>query len=231
VNDTILIVDDEAEIAELIALYLQSEGATALKAHTAADALACIEAREPDVALLDVMLPDMDGFALCRLIREHHSFPIIMLTAKDEDTDKITGLALGADDYVTKPFKPLELVARVKAQLRRYKRYNEAARAASGVFTYKDLTLDVEGHECNLGGEPVALTPTEFAILRLLCQNRGKVVTSEQVFSELWGEEYYEKATNNITVHIRHLREKLCDNAERPEYIKTIWGVGYKIDG
>ncbi|MDR2492185.1 MAG: response regulator transcription factor [Coriobacteriales bacterium] len=232
-NDMVLVVDDEPEIASLVALYLQNEGAVVSVAHTANEALASIASDQPDIALLDIMLPDMDGFALCQRIREQHSFPIIMITAKDADLDKITGLTLGADDYITKPFKPLELVARVKAHLRRYKRYNDAAKPneeAEGVFVYKGLMLDVARHECSLDGEALALTPTEFTILTVLCQNRGKVVSSEQLYSELWGDEYYNKATNSITVHIRHLREKLHDSAEKPAYIKTVWGVGYKLD-
>lgn len=175
------------------------------------------------------MLPDINGFTLCQKIREKHLYPIIMLTAKGEETDKITGLTLGADDYITKPFRPLELIARVKAQLRRYKKYSATQAEPITILTYKKLTLNVQTYECILDGEVVTLTPTEFSILRILLEKQGVVVSLEDLFHMVWKDEYYSKNSSTITVHIRHLREKLKDTSERPQYIKTIWGVGYKI--
>jgi len=229
-SDNILIVDDEREIADLVELYLQNENYTVFKFYSAKDALACIEETNLDLAILDVMLPDGNGFAICQKIREKYTYPVIMLTAKEEETDKITGLTLGADDYITKPFRPLEMVARVKAQLRRYKKYNSVPVQEETVFTHSGLVLDVNTHECLLNEKPLSLTPTEFSILRILCEQKGNVVSSEQLFHEIWNEEYFSKSNNSITVHIRHLREKMNDSIENPKYIKTIWGVGYKIE-
>ena len=229
--ERILIVDDEREIADLVALYLENEGFTVYKCYNGQQAQKCINEERIDLAILDVMLPDINGFALCRYIREKHNYPIIMLTAKVEATDKISGLSLGADDYITKPFLPLELIARVKAQLRRYKRYNTGARNDEETIITGALILNLQSHECILNEKPLLLTPTEFSILRILCQNKGKVVSAEELFRGVWGEEYYNKNNNTITVHIRHIREKMGDSFESPKYIKTIWGVGYKIDG
>lgn len=229
---TILVVDDEHEIADLIEVYLRNENYEVLKFYSAKEALACIETTELDLAILDIMLPDINGFALCRKIREQHTYPIIMLTAKDEETDKITGLTLGADDYMTKPFRPLEMVARVKAQLRRYKKYNTAQSApvTEPVIVHSGLVMDVNTHECLLNEKPLELTPTEFSILRILLERKGSVVSAEELFHEIWKDEYYNKSNNTITVHIRHLREKMGDTVEKPKYIKTVWGVGYKIE-
>ncbi|MCI9610099.1 MAG: response regulator transcription factor, partial [Oscillibacter sp.] len=169
-------------------------------------------------------------------IRETHTWPIIMLTAKDAETDKITGLTLGADDYVTKPFRPLELAARVKSQLRRYKKYNPAHAGDAGpavpadTLIHSDLALNKKAHACTLEGRPLDLTPTEFSILRILLENRGTAVGAEELFHQIWKDEYYSKSNNTITVHIRHLREKLGDSTDKPKYIKTVWGVGYKIE-
>ena len=178
------------------------------------------------------MLPDIDGFTLCRKIRQTYTYPVIMLTAKDGETDKINGLTLGADDYVTKPFRPLELIARVKSQLRRYKRYNPAnvRSEEKDIISHSDLEMDIKAHKCLVGGSPVTLTPTEFSILRILLENKGKVVSAEELFRRIWQDEYYSKANNTITAHVRHLREKLNDTLEKPKYIKTVWGVGYKIE-
>lgn len=227
----ILIVDDEREIADLIEVYLRNENFEVFKFFSANEALSCIETTELDLAILDIMLPDINGFTLCQKIREKHTYPIIMLTAKDEETDKITGLTLGADDYITKPFRPLELVARVKAQLRRYTKYSaKPAPAAESVIVHSGLVMDVGKHECLLNEKPLVLTPTEFHILRILLERRGSVVSAEELFHEIWKDEYYSKSNNTITVHIRHLREKMGDTADNPKYIKTVWGVGYKID-
>ncbi len=230
-GEKVLIVDDEQEIADLVAVYLESEGYEVYKFYTAKEALACIKATELDLAILDVMLPQVNGFTICQEIRKKYHYPVIMLTAKDEEIDKITGLTLGADDYITKPFRPLEMVARVKAQLRRYKRYNPAIVAEEEHILYHaGLTINIQSHECTLNEKKLDLTPTEFEILRILCQQKGKVVSSEALFHEIWKDEYYQKSNNTITVHIRHLREKLSDSAERPKYIHTVWGVGYKIE-
>ena len=185
---------------------------------------------EVDLAILDVMLPDMSGFQLCRKIREHYCYPVIMLTAKGEEIDKITGLTLGADDYITKPFLPLELVARVKAQLRRYKKYNSGTAKEEEILVHSGLVLNIRTHECTLNEKQLDLTPTEFSILYILCRQKGEVVSAEELFHEIWGDEYYSKSNNTITVHIRHLREKMGDSFENPKYIKTVWGCGYKIE-
>lgn len=183
------------------------------------------------VIILDIMLPEISGLELCRKIRESHTWPVIMLTAKGEEVDKITGLTLGADDYMTKPFLPLELVARVKAQLRRYKKYNTGFTPNEDVLTVLGLVLNSRTHEYLLDEKPLSLTPTEFSILKILCQRQGQVVSAEELFHLIWEDEYYTKNNNTITVHIRHLREKLGDSFEDPKYIKTVWGCGYKIEG
>ena len=231
-SDTIMIVDDEHEIADLIEVYLKNENFEVFKFYSPTDALACLSNLKPDLAVLDVMMPEMNGFTLCQKIREKYTFPIIMLTAKEEETDKLTGLTLGADDYITKPFRPLELVARVKAQIRRYKRYNPfiSENAETDIPSHAGLSLNIKTHECRLHQEPVVLTPTEFTILQVLLENAGNVISAEQLFHRIWKDEYYSKRNNTITVHIRHLREKLHDSVDRPKYIKTIWGVGYKIE-
>ena len=231
-SDKILIVDDEQEIADLIEVYLKNENYTVFKFYSADKALECINTTELDLAILDVMLPGTSGFTLCQRIREKYTYPVIMLTAKDEEIDKITGLSLGADDYVTKPFRPLEMIARVKAQLRRYKRYNpiHSTDISEPVITHSGLVLNVNTHECILNEKPLALTPTEFSILRILLEKEGNVVSAEDLFHEIWQDEYYSKSNNTITVHIRHLREKMNDTVDNPKYIKTVWGVGYKIE-
>ena len=227
--EKILVVDDEREIADLIELYLKSENFEVYKFYGAEGVLDCIRKDPPDLAILDVMLPGMSGFTLCKRIRESHRFPLIMLTARGEETDKIRGLMLGADDYVTKPFLPLELVARVKAQLRRYKRY-DAAGEEEDRLVCQGLVLDVRTHTCLLNEKPLSLTPTEFSILSILCQNKGKVVSAEALFYQVWGDAGYEKRSNTVTAHIRHLREKMGDSFENPQYIRTVWGCGYKIE-
>ena len=223
----ILVVDDEKEIADLVTLYLKSEGFLVFEFYNAADALKCIEKEELDLAVLDVMLPDMSGYELCSKIREKYQYPVIMLTAKGEEMDRIMGLTLGADDYITKPFFPLEMVARVKAQLRRYKKYNGNTEEDKDVITYSGLVLNLKTHECTLNEKPLVLTPTEFTILRILCQNKGNIVSAEELFHQVWGDQYFNKSNNTITVH---LREKMNDSFENPKYIKTVWGYGYKIE-
>ncbi|MDD3897438.1 MAG: VanR-ABDEGLN family response regulator transcription factor [Syntrophomonadaceae bacterium] len=227
----ILIVDDEQSIADLIEVYLKNENYNVIKFYNGQDALKCIENKKLDLAILDVMLPDVNGFSICRIIREKYNFPVIMLTAKDEEVDKINGLTLGADDYITKPFRPLEMVARVKAQLRRFTKYNAVGiPQEENIIAFSGLVLDKDTHECTLNEKPLSLTPTEFSILWVLAANRGRVVSSEELFHEVWGDKYFTNSNNTVMVHIRHLREKMNDSAEHPKYIKTVWGVGYKIE-
>ncbi|SMC55513.1 VanR-ABDEGLN family response regulator transcription factor [Papillibacter cinnamivorans] len=226
---SVLIVDDEPEIADLVEVYLLSEGYTVHKFYTAREALQCVRTTPLDLAILDVMLPEMNGFALCAEIRKEYNFPVIMLTAKVEATDKITGLTIGADDYITKPFNPLEMVARVKAQLRRYTRYNENEKTGGSVIDFDGLVINRNTHECTLFDEPLSLTPIEFSILWLLCSNRGQVISSEQLFERVWGEKYLDR-NNTVMVHIRRLREKMGEPSRNPRFIKTVWGVGYKIE-
>lgn len=228
----ILVVDDEQSIADLIEVYLKSENYNVFKFYNGQGALNCIEYEKIDLAILDVMLPDVSGFSICQQIREKHNFPVIMLTAKDEEIDKITGLTLGADDYITKPFQPLEMVARVKAQLRRFTKYNAAEPIKEeNTIVFSGLVLDKDRHECTLNEKSLSLTPTEFSILWFLASNRGRVVSSEELFQEVWGDKYFTNSNNTVMVHIRHIREKMNDSAEHPKYIKTVWGVGYKIEG
>ena len=229
----ILVVDDEREIADLVELYLKNEGFAVRKFYNATDALACVRTEELDLAILDVMLPDMDGFTLCARIREEHFWPIIMLTARVEDIDKIMGLTIGADDYITKPFNPLELVARVKTQLRRYTRYNrpegEAAPAQENEHDIRGLVINKDTHKCMLFGKNIALTPIEFGILWYLCEHQGRVVSSEELFEAVWGEKYLDN-NNTVMAHIGRLREKLGEPPRKPRFVKTVWGVGYQVE-
>lgn len=225
----ILIVDDEKDIADLIEIYLSNENYHVYKYYSSVDVLRDLEHLDIDLAILDVMMPDMDGFLLCNKIRERYQFPIIFVTAKVEDVDKINGLSLGADDYVTKPFQPLELVARVKAQLRRYQKYN-CFKKETAVIDFRGIVMNRDTHEFYFNEKRIDLTKTEFAILWLLCENRGTVVGSDELFSKVWQEKYFLKDNNTIMVHIRHLREKMNDNGRNPKYIKTVYGVGYKIE-
>ncbi len=229
-NEHILVVDDEKEIADLIEVYLIGDGYTVHKYYSGSDALAALSTQPVDLALLDVMLPDIDGFRILQKIREHHYFPVIMLTAKVEDMDKIMGLTLGADDYITKPFNPLEVVARVKTQLRRYKSYNQAPAPAASLHDIRGLIISKDTHTCTLYGQAVALTPLEFSILWYLCEHKGRVVSSEELFEQVWGEKYLSNSNNTVMAHIGRLREKLYEPAKRPKFIKTVWGVGYKIE-
>lgn len=226
----ILIVDDEKEISDLVQVVLSNEGYDTAKFYSPSDALEFIKARGEEIglAVLDVMMPKIDGFALCREIRKDYTYPVIMLTARAEDVDKITGLSIGADDYVTKPFNPLELVARVKAQIRRYTKYNGAS-DTKNIYDIRGLFIDAENHVCRLYDEDIPLTPTEFSILHLLCESSGRVVSSEEIFEKVWGEKYLD-SNNTVMVHIRRIREKLREPARNPRFIKTVWGVGYKIE-
>lgn len=230
-RESILIVDDEREIADLVELYLKNDGYKVYKFYSGREALECINTTKLDMAILDVMLPDIDGFSICQKIREDHFFPIIMLTAKIEDMDKIMGLTIGADDYITKPFNPLELVARVKTQLRRYKRYNniESMDIILNEHDIRGLIINKDTHKCTLYGKPLNLTPIEFSILWYLCDNRGKVVSSEELFEAVWGEKYLDN-NNTVMAHIGRLREKMNEDGRNPKFIKTVWGVGYQIE-
>ncbi|MDO4281353.1 MAG: response regulator transcription factor [Peptococcaceae bacterium] len=229
--EKILVVDDEKDITELINYFLSKEGYDIICAYNATDALKLINSTPFDLAILDIMLPDESGFSLCKKIRERFQYPVIMLTAKVDAIDKVTGLTIGADDYITKPFLPLELVARVKAQLRRYKEYNTPTdNAPHKTIIHSGLIMDLDTQECTLGEKPLSLTRTEFAILRILCEHKGSVVSAETLFKEIWGEEYFNKNNNTIAVHIRRLREKMNIHLEGRDFIKTVWGRGYKID-
>jgi DNA-binding response OmpR family regulator len=230
----ILVVDDEREIADLIGIYLTNEGYDVLKLYDGTDVLNTIRGRDISLVILDVMMPGIDGITLCRLIREEFNIPIIILSAKSLDIDKVLGLTTGADDYVSKPFNPIELMARVKAQLRRFIKLNPESsdnQKNSFLIEHKGLVIDKEKFTVQLYDKNIVLTPIEFDILFLLAQNADKVLSSEQIFEFVWKEKYYEASNNTVMVHIRHLREKLGDNSRNPKYIKTVWGVGYKIDG
>ena len=224
--DKIIVVDDEREIADLIGLYLENDGYEVKKFQTGEQALRDIDCEEPTLAVLDVMLPDTDGFTLLRRIREKHSFPVIMLTARVTDSDKILGLTMGADDYITKPFNPLELTARVKTVLRRCRR------AVDTDFErdIRGLTINKQSRRCLLFGEALSLTPTEFDILWYLCENAGRVVTSEELFRAVWKEKYLSASSNTVMAHIGRLREKMHEPPRKPRFVKTVWGVGYEIE-
>lgn len=227
---SILIVDDEKEIADLVDVILRNEGYETKKFYNSLAALKEIETNPLiDLAILDVMMPEIDGFALCAKIRESYTYPIIMLTARVGDVDKITGLTIGADDYVTKPFNPLELLARVKAQLRRYKSYSVAKPVNTEIFECNGMCINRQEHTVTLFEESVNLTPTEFEILWLLCKNAGTVVSSEKIFETVWKEDYLD-SNNTVMVHIRRIRDKLKEPPRNPKIIKTVWGVGYKVE-
>lgn len=227
----ILVVDDEKAITDLVGIYLKNEGYEVTLCYTGADAAHAIMSTEFDLAVLDIMLPDIDGFELLRAIRRDHTYPVIMLTARDSQSDKIDGLTLGADDYVVKPFRPLELVARVKAQLRRYTSYGSRDQVEeSQILSVNGLTINRDSRQVTVDEKPVRTTPLEYAILLYLVEHRGKVVPVEELFQAVWNEEFMASSNNTVMVHIRHLREKIGDDAQNPRFIKNIWGVGYTID-
>lgn len=229
-SEIILVVEDDKNISDLLEIYLKNEGYDVIATCSTEEAMESYVKKKFDLAIIDVMLPGKDGFYLCRELRKHHNFPIIMLTAKSDESSKITGLTMGADDYITKPFLPLEVMARVKAQIRRYKKYNyKDEKVEETSLTYAGIELNVKSRECFVNKELVSLTPSEFAILRALLEKQGEVIESEKLLQLVWNNEYYAKNNNTITVHIRHLREKLGDKTQKPKYIKTVWGVGYKI--
>lgn len=227
----ILVVDDEKEIAELVEIYLVSDGYKVFKAYNAEEGLKILDEQEIHLVLLDIMMPGMNGLEMCRKIRTKSNIPIIMLSAKSTDLDKIVGLTGGADDYVTKPFNPLELTARVKSQLRRYTQLNPnaAGQFASSEITIRDLTINKDNHRVLVDGEEIKLTPIEFEILFLLASHPGKVYSTDEIFEKVWDEKVYE-ANNTVMVHIRRLRGKLREESRENKIISTVWGIGYKIE-
>ncbi|MBB6624026.1 response regulator transcription factor [Clostridium gasigenes] len=235
-KERILIVDDEKEIRDLIEIYLKSEGYKTIKAENGEEALDILKTEEVDLIILDIMMPKLNGIEACLKIREEREMPIIMLSAKSEDLDKILGLNTGADDYLTKPFNPLELIARIKSQLRRYKRFNaknkiidNGSKEAKNIIEIDDLGINLETHEVWKDEVLIKLTPTEFDILVVLAQNRGKVFSIENIYNSVWKQEFM-KSDNTVMVHIRKVREKIEDDPRKPKFIKTVWGVGYKIE-
>ena len=226
----ILVVDDEKEIADLVEIYLVSDGYKVFKANNAKEGLEILDKEEIHLVLLDIMMPGMDGLEMCRKIRETNNIPIIMLSAKSTDLDKILGLGTGADDYVVKPFNPLELTARVKSQLRRYTQLgNLNQQGSSQVYKCGGLMINDENKEVTVDGEPIKLTPIEYNILLLLVKNAGKVFSIDQIYEKIWNEDAI-GADNTVAVHIRHIREKIEINPKEPRYLKVVWGVGYKIE-
>lgn len=228
---TILIADDEPEIADLLELHLHREGYRCIKVSDGLKAVQVIRTQPVDLAILDIMMPNMDGYEATQLIRESHHLPIIFLSAKTSDLDKITGLIRGADDYVTKPFNPMELVARVNAQLRRMMQFNPASAAShTSLLEIGGLTIHSEQRTVLVYGTPVELTPKEFDILFLLASHPKKVFSADNIFDHVWGKTYYEGG-NTVMVHIRTLRKKLGEDKHKNKWIKTVWGVGYTFNG
>ena len=225
----ILVCDDDKDIVEAIDIYLTQEGYEVLKAYDGDEAIKVLKSNEVDLLIMDVMMPRLDGIRATLKIREESSIPIIILSAKTEDADKILGLNIGADDYVEKPFNPLELVARVKSQLRRYTQLGNAAESSASVYTVGGLSINDDLKEVTVDGEVVKLTPIEYNILLLLVKNQGKVFSINQIYESIWNEDAI-GADNTVAVHIRHIREKIEINPKEPRYLKVVWGVGYKID-
>ncbi len=226
----ILICDDDKEIAAAIAVYLEHEGYTTLLAHDGKEALAVLAQKDVQLIIMDVMMPELDGFRATMEIRKSRNIPIIMLSAKSEDTDKILGLSLGADDYITKPFNPLEMIARVKSQLRRFTVLGALPSPEANVYTVGGLTLDDNRKTVSVDGDDVRLTPLEYKILHLFVRSVGRVFSIDEIYERVWGEDAF-GAENTVTVHIRRIREKIEINPKEPKYIKVVWGIGYKIEG
>jgi len=229
-KERILVVDDEKEIRDLIGIHLSNEGYEVFKASNGLEALNLLEKQNTDLIILDIMMPIMDGITACVKIREKDNMPIIMLSAKGEDIDKIMGLTTGADDYVTKPFNQLELLARVKSQLRRYKRLNNNEKNGENIIEINDLIINKNTHGVKISDLDVKLTPIEFDILLFLARNKGKVFSVEKIYEAVWDSEFLE-SDNTVMVHIRKIREKIEENPRKPRIVKTVWGVGYKIEG
>ena len=227
----ILVVEDDQEILDGVGIYLKNQGYTVFKALNGAEGLKILEKEEIHLAIVDIMMPVMDGITMTMKLREKYDFPVIMLSAKSEEIDKVTGLNIGADDYVTKPFAPMELLARVNSHLRRYSRYLKMAgecKQQEHVYVIGGLELNEDSVEVTVDGEPVALTPLEFKILALLMRNPGRVFSAEEIYERVWNEKAI--ATETIMVHIRNLRSKIEVNPKNPKYIKVVWGVGYKLE-
>lgn len=224
----ILVCDDQPEIVDAIEIYLKNEGYQIFKAYDGLEALEQLERNQIHLIIMDVMMPRMDGIRATLKIRESKNIPVIMLSAKSEDTDKIMGLNIGADDYVTKPFNPLELIARVKSQLRRYTKLG-SAQSTENVFQTGGLMVDDERKEVTVDGEPVRMTPVEYKILLLLIKNAGRVYSIDQIYEQVWNEPAY-SPENTVAVHIRRIREKIEINPKEPNYLKVVWGIGYKIE-
>ncbi len=222
----ILVVDDEKAIADLVGKLLEDEGMDARVCYSGNEALQLFERERIDLAILDIMMPGLDGFEVCKRIRSVSEMPIIFLSAKDEELDKVVGLTIGADDYITKPFKPREFVARVKARLRRV---SSTGKQASSVVAARGIELDLDAYTASLHGMPLALTPKEFGTLALLVRSSGKPVSAQEIFETVWGGRFDDAAGNSVMVHIRHLRKKLADIDGSQKFIETAWGVGYKI--
>ena len=227
----ILVVDDEPEIADLVEVYLKSEGCTVFKCGTGTEALAVVRNQALDLAILDVMLPDISGFTLCGEIRKEHHFPVLMLTAKAEDMDKITGLTIGADDYMTKPFSPSELVARVKGHIQRYQRLvGSREKPRPEILKVRGLEIDRESRRVWVNGKEVNMTSKEYDLLLFLAEHPDTVFSKDRLFDHVWGMDAYGDVST-ITVHIKHIRDKIELNPDRTQYIETVWGVGYRFRG
>ncbi|WP_237981498.1 response regulator transcription factor [Bacillus thuringiensis] len=228
-KETILIVDDEKEIRKLIAIYLKNEGYEVLQAGDGEEGLEIVRKRDVHLIVLDIMMPKIDGIHMCMKVREIAEMPIIMLSAKTQDMDKILGLTTGADDYVAKPFNPLELIARIKSQLRRYMKMSGASVQDENVFEIGDMKINIVTRQVIIANEEVKLTPREFEVLELLARNQGMVLNAEQIYERVWKEQAFQ-SDNTVMVHIRKIREKIEAIPRKPRYIKTVWGVGYKIE-
>lgn len=224
----ILIVDDDDDIRNLLGVYLGNEGYKYIKCENAKKAIKALESYKVKLILLDIMMPELDGITACMLIREKEKMPIIMMSAKTEDMDKIHGLTAGADDYITKPFNPIELITRVKAQLRRCNEYNNSIETSKKILEFENLIVNTDTRQVWVRGNEVRLTPKEFDILQLFMKNKGIVLSVKKIYEKVWGEEFF-YSDNTVTVHITNLREKIEKDSKAPIYIKTIWGVGYKL--
>ncbi|MEK5522034.1 response regulator transcription factor [Heyndrickxia sp. FSL W8-0423] len=228
-KETILVVDDEKEIRDLIAIYLNNEGYKVIQASDGEEGLDILKNQEVHLIVLDIMMPNINGIQMCMKVREIAEMPIIMLSAKTQDMDKILGLTTGADDYVIKPFNPLELVARVKSQLRRYMKMTGGMMQKENEIQIGEMLINVSTHQVILENQEIKLTPREFSILELLARNRGLVFSADQIYESVWKERSFQ-SDNTVMVHIRKIREKIEENSRKPRYIKTVWGVGYKIE-
>lgn len=225
---TVLVCDDDLAILDSVEIYLQLEGYKTLRATNGREAITAVDNNEVHCVVLDIMMPGIDGLTATLRLREKHNIPIILLSAKSEDTDKITGLSFGADDYVTKPYNPLELMARVKSQIRRYTMLGSLEKQDGEIVT-GGLSLDVASHTLTLDGEHVHLTATEYGIVQLLMENLGRVLSTAQIYEAVWNEPAY-SAEKTVTVHIRRIREKIEINPKDPKYLKVVWGIGYKME-